>query len=212
LIGTARYSSITTHMGLEQSRRDDLESICYVMLYFLRGSLPWQGLPALKKEEKYRKIMDSKIHNTPEYLCKSLPGFFLVIYQIEEIKKIFKYCKELPFEETPDYNFLYESIESVFRRLKLEYDFKYNWLNTDEHINKIKPLNFLGYHHNNRRKSSEKITLSETYEHKNTNMNENLLVLRKKTMQLYFYSTSTRNAIEKEEREEGFLETWCCFM
>jgi len=68
-------------MGLEQSRRDDLESICYVMLYFLRGSLPWQGLPALRKEEKYRRIMESKIHNTPEYLCKNLPSFFFVTYE-----------------------------------------------------------------------------------------------------------------------------------
>lgn len=73
LIGTARYTSVATHMGIEQSRRDDLESICYVMLYFLRGSLPWQGLPALKKEEKYRKIMECKM-STSECLCKGLPG------------------------------------------------------------------------------------------------------------------------------------------
>jgi len=134
--------------------------------------------------------------------------------KIEEIKKIFKYCKELPFEKTPDYNFLYESIESVFRRLNLEYDFKYDWLNTDEHINRIKPFDFLGPNHikTKRKKTSEKMILSETYKHRNTNMNENLLPLRKKSMELYFYPIITRNAVEKEEREEGFLETWCCFI
>lgn len=74
LTGTARYASVKTHLGVEQSRRDDLEGITYVTIYFLRGSLPWQGLPAKTKQEKYRKIKDAKIANTPEILCKSLPG------------------------------------------------------------------------------------------------------------------------------------------
>lgn len=74
LTGTARYASIPTHMGFEQSRRDDLEGVSYIMLYFLRGSLPWQGLPAADKEEKYRKIMDVKVQNSSQSLCQGLPG------------------------------------------------------------------------------------------------------------------------------------------
>ena len=74
LTGTARYASIRTHQGIEQSRRDDLEGMMYVLIYFLRGSLPWQKLDAKTKEEKYNKIMELKISTSHEELCKGLPG------------------------------------------------------------------------------------------------------------------------------------------
>ena len=60
LIGTARYASINALNGISQSRRDDLEAIGYVLMYFLRGRLPWQGIPVKNKEERYRKIMEKK--------------------------------------------------------------------------------------------------------------------------------------------------------
>ena len=78
LTGTARYASLNAHMGIEQSRRDDLESVTYVMAYFLRGNLPWQGLQAKTKAEKYRRIMETKMATTPETLCKGLPSKFLI--------------------------------------------------------------------------------------------------------------------------------------
>lgn len=64
LTGTARYASANTHLGVEQSRRDDLEGAGYVLLYLLLGELPWQGLRGKSKEEKYRRIKESKV-NTP---------------------------------------------------------------------------------------------------------------------------------------------------
>ena len=60
LTGTARYASLNTHLGYEQGRRDDLEGLAYVFLYFLNGKLPWQGLPSKTKKEKYEKIRDMK--------------------------------------------------------------------------------------------------------------------------------------------------------
>ena len=80
LTGTARYASLNTHMGIEQSRRDDLEGNCYVMLYFLRGSLPWQGLTAKNKNDKYKKIMETKMSTSIETLCKGFPSMKVSIF------------------------------------------------------------------------------------------------------------------------------------
>ena len=76
LTGTARYASVNSHMGIEQSRRDDLEGVCYVLLYFMKGALPWQGLALKNKTDKYSKIMEIKMSTSIETLCKGLPSIF----------------------------------------------------------------------------------------------------------------------------------------
>ena len=94
LTGTARYVSLFTHYGIEQARRDDIESIAFNLIYFARGKLPWQGVKTKNKKEKHKKIMESKLVHTPEILCSNLP---------EEFIKLLKYPKKLEFEEEPDY-------------------------------------------------------------------------------------------------------------
>lgn len=84
MTGTARYASINAHLGIEQSRRDDMESLGYVLMYFNRGCLPWQGLKAATKKQKYEKISEKKMSTPVEVLCKvilhieNLPNKLLV--------------------------------------------------------------------------------------------------------------------------------------
>lgn len=74
MLGTARYASINNHLGIEQSRRDDLEAIGYVLIYFLKNRLPWQGIEGTTKEEKYKKILEKKLLIPTETLCKDMPS------------------------------------------------------------------------------------------------------------------------------------------
>jgi serine/threonine protein kinase len=78
LVGTARYTSINTHLGIEQSRRDDVEAIAYVLIYLLRGALPWMGIKADTRQQKYERIAEMKIVTTPDALCQGLPNEFVL--------------------------------------------------------------------------------------------------------------------------------------
>ena len=69
MVGTVRYASLNTHLGIEQGRRDDLESIGYLLVYLLKGALPWQAVRAYCKKDKCDKIMEKKMHTAAETLC-----------------------------------------------------------------------------------------------------------------------------------------------
>lgn len=118
LTGTARYTSLNTHVGLEQSRRDDLESLGYVLVYFLRGALPWQGLKAHTKALKYQRIADCKLRTPLPVLTRDLPP---------EFARYLDYCRALAFESRPDYAYLRRLFRELFTRLEFTYDFAWDW-------------------------------------------------------------------------------------
>lgn len=118
LTGTARYASINAHLGIEQSRRDDMESMGYVLVYFRKGSLPWQGLKAMNKRQKYERISERKMSTPLEMLCKDCPGEFAMYLN---------YCRGLRFDEPPDYMYLRQLFRILFRTLGHQYDYTFDW-------------------------------------------------------------------------------------
>ena len=82
LVGTARYASINTHLGIQQSRRDDIECLGYVLVYFLKGKLPWQGLEYTSKSDKHYKIKKKKSETSLKTLCEDLPGINIIIINL----------------------------------------------------------------------------------------------------------------------------------
>ena len=119
LTGTARYASINALKGCEQSRRDDLEAIGYVLMYFLRGHLPWQGLHVKQGEDRYKKILMKKRETKAEDLCKGFPKEFI---------EYINYTRNLEFEADPDYKFLRGLLTTVLEREKATFDFWYDWV------------------------------------------------------------------------------------
>ncbi|AQZ11210.1 HRR25 (YPL204W) [Zygosaccharomyces parabailii] len=118
LTGTARYASVNTHLGIEQSRRDDLESLGYVLIYFCKGSLPWQGLKATTKKQKYDRILEKKLCTSVETLCAGLP---------QEFAEYMLYCRNLKFDERPDYLYLARLFKDLSIKLEYHNDHLFDW-------------------------------------------------------------------------------------
>jgi hypothetical protein len=129
LTGTASYASIHAHCGEELSRRDDLEAIGYVFIYFLEGSLPWQNLHAFSKSEKYKKIKEKKMQISVETLCRHVP---------EEFAKYLNYCRNLQFEDKPDYQYLKNLFVNLAKKENIDlHDKRFDW--------SIKAMTISGY-------------------------------------------------------------------
>merc|ERR1719401_808944 len=119
LTGTARYASINAHKGSTQSRRDDLEAIGHMFLYFLRGSLPWSGLKAKTQEEKFRKIMETKERFALPELCKGFP---------KEFEYFLRYTRNLGFKERPDYSSLQKNFRDLRDKEGVKEEYELQWL------------------------------------------------------------------------------------
>lgn len=120
LTGTARYASINALKGCEQSRRDDLEALGYCLLYFLRGSLPWMGLPGKNRKEKYEKICSVKAETKLEDLCKGFPP---------EFQAFLKMVRSLDFTQEPEYSKYRKMFRDCLIREGYVYDYQYDWVN-----------------------------------------------------------------------------------
>ena len=128
LTGTARYASIHALEGYEQSRRDDMESVGYIMAYLLRGGLPWQGLKLKSKENKYKNILEKKKEISSQELFKGFPN---------EFSEILDYTKNLGYEQEPEYQMLRNKLMDLCKRLNYSFDYVYDWT-TDRDLAKRK--------------------------------------------------------------------------
>ncbi|KAJ3435408.1 casein kinase i-like protein [Anaeramoeba flamelloides] len=157
LIGTVRYSSVNTHLGIEQTRRDDLESLGYMLIYFLKGGLPWQGLKSSSLQDRNSKICDNKLMTSTSTLCEGLPV---------EFKEYIEYCKNLSFKETPNYSLLRRKFQNLFLKKGYVYDYEYDWV-------KIKKLNL--YTGQNKTISKSKSKFINKQEIQNSKENKNIV-------------------------------------
>ena len=105
LIGTARYASLNAHMGIEHSRRDDIESLAYILIYFMHGRLPWEGVT--KAEKRQVIIRKKKAAITSEMLCEGIPAEFQLCLQ---------YAHSLGFSARPNYQYLRDLFSNLHQQ------------------------------------------------------------------------------------------------
>jgi serine/threonine protein kinase len=159
LTGTARYASINALNGLTQSRRDDLEAVGYVLMYFLRGRLPWQGIPVKNKEDRYRKIMEKKMATSAEELCMGFPN---------EFADYINYTRNLQYEQDPDYNYLKNLFLSVLSKSGYRVDCYYDW--DKETINYFRDFKNVDNIKNNKNKNdSSSVSTNQQFNMKDVN-------------------------------------------
>ena len=113
LTGNTPYASINNHLGVEQSRRDDLESIAYLLIYFLHGSLPWHDAVPTTNEQQRATTLQTKMNTQPDILCSACPI---------EFNMFLSYVRALHFEDKPDYGFIRRLFRELFVREGYHHD------------------------------------------------------------------------------------------
>ena len=195
LTGTARYASINALEAYEQSRRDDLESVGYVLMYFLRGNLPWQGLKVRSKEDRYKKILEKKKETSSQELCRDFPYEF---YEYVE------YTRNLEYEENPDYDFLRRKFSDVLKASNEEMDYIYDWT-TSSDLKKRK---------NKKQEDISEYAIEDKSQKEDKNKEKDLESNNKDQLDII---NTKRNEIHEiheisRERGEDKVESVCCKM
>ena len=210
IIGTARYASINALKGYELSRRDDIESVGYVLIYFLKGRLPWQGISAKTKEERYKKILEKKLEISSEELCEGLP---------EEFEAIIEYAKNLEYLEQPDYEMIRGYFNSILRKEHYKFDYIYDWTTYEERLkrrvvtprsemestqNKKTTLVTYKYNGNSRDENNDDFNNNLLKKKNNNNIHNNNVIIEEndKTNSIINVKTYKHKKEIKEEEEE----------
>ena len=123
-----RFASINALRGAEQSRRDDLESIGYMIIYFMKGRLPWDKISGKNIKEINRKIILIKKSIHIKDLCKDLPA---------QIFEYMKYVRQLKFSQTPDYNYLINLFKDILKKLNYQNQ-EFSWIHFSQSLNDSK--------------------------------------------------------------------------
>ena len=178
--GTSRFASANTLRGVEPSRRDDLESFCYLLLYLMKGSLPWDHINEESEINEILIIYKMKQYMTPEMLFRDLPL---------QMAKFYKYCKSLEFEQKPNYKYLRSLLISILKNIGEQNDLHFCWIiNTT--LNKCKS----GFINNKSKEKDNKKEIIKTMN--NSKSNQNKINNRKNIINLE-YSTGKINKKEK---------------
>ena len=182
--GTSRFASANTLRGVEPSRRDDLESFCYLLLYLMKGSLPWDHINEESEINEILIIYKMKQYMTPEMLFRDLPL---------QMAKFYKYCKSLEFEQKPNYKYLRSLLISILKNIGEQNDLHFCWIiNTT--LNKCKSV----FINNKSKEKDNKKEIIKTMN--NSKSNQNKINNRKNIINLE-YSTDKINKKEKLKNE-----------
>ena len=117
--GTVRFCSVNSHKGYTMSRRDDLESIVYILLYFIWSTLPWDGLESTKSGHFYNEVKQKKEDIVESESFEQIP---------EVIRNFLNYCRLLGYEEIPDYNYWMQMFRTQHSVYQFVWDYKYDWI------------------------------------------------------------------------------------
>ena len=208
LTGTARYASINALNGLTQSRRDDLEAVGYVLMYFLRGKLPWQGLRVKNKEDRYHKIMEIKQETSPSLLCHGFP---------KEFKKYVEYTRNLEYEQDPDYEMLKNLFKTILYNNKVNKEnfFVYDWDIENKNLNTITTSNTSNKEEKNfcNKYRYDILDTNKIYRIKKNEIDtdKNFSITARKTKEDFYsskilYKSNVKNIINTETKINNFIK------